>query len=196
MNFLQGSLTMYRLFARKGFLRSRDGASAVEFAFIAPVLLLIVAGVVDIGGALRIKFNLNSALSAASNFAMMNGDAVNSDDAADLAAKIAAIVGSAMAREDGSIKIIVNEGETVSYVAGETETSKASGKADQCYCPTRSGHDVTFGSPVTCGAVCPSGTTAGKFVVIRASLPYNPLFGGFGVVEEGNVAAFAVVRPQ
>ncbi|WP_425280326.1 TadE/TadG family type IV pilus assembly protein [Mesorhizobium japonicum] len=42
--------------------RQKAGVSAVEFALISPVLLVILAGTVDIGGSLKAKFELSSAV--------------------------------------------------------------------------------------------------------------------------------------
>lgn len=55
------------------FLRDRRGVAAVEFAFIAPVLLLIVAGIND-GAQLVLKQNnMHSGVSAAAEYIMRGG---------------------------------------------------------------------------------------------------------------------------
>lgn len=187
-------MTLRRL--REFLTRDEDGVSSVEFALIGPVLLLILAGVVDFGGALKAKFDLNSSLAAASNFAMMNGDSVTSDGGADLASKIAAIARGGLSGGAGSVEVNVNDGPKLTYADGTTATSTTAGRADRCYCPTRSGETITFGTAATCGSACGSGAHAGKFVVIRASKPYNPLFGGFGIVEAGNIRVMSVVQPK
>ena len=49
---------------------------------------------------------------------------------------------------------------------------------------------------MACGSICSGGGIAGKFVTITASKPYTPLFGGFGIVSNGNITIKAVVQPQ
>jgi Flp pilus assembly pilin Flp len=187
---------MTRMRSATNFLRDRRGVSTVEFAFIMPVLLLVLAGVVDLGGALKAKFDLNSSVSAASNFALINSESVSAEAGADLAAKIAAIAKGGLSGDIGSVEVVVNSGPKVVVTDGGTQTLSGGGDADACYCPTRSGSTITFGGSEECGTACPSGGTAGKFVVIRATKPHSPLFGGFGVVEAGNVTVQAVVQPK
>lgn len=187
-------MTLRRL--RHFLLRDERGVSSVEFALIVPVLLLILAGVVDLGGAIKAKFDLNSAVSAAANFAMLNGESVTSAEGTELAAQVATIAMGGLSGGQGRVEVLVNDGPKLVYADGATQASTTAGRADKCYCPTRSGGTITFGNPATCGSVCASGATAGKFVVIRASKPHNPLFGGFGVIEAGNVNLLSVVQPK
>lgn len=52
-------------------LGCRRAASAVEFGLIAPVLVLLVAGMVDIAGAMQQAVRVESAARAAAQYAMM-----------------------------------------------------------------------------------------------------------------------------
>ncbi|WP_051370700.1 TadE/TadG family type IV pilus assembly protein [Mesorhizobium loti] len=180
------------------FLRhQKAGVSAVEFALVSPVLLVILAGTVDIGGSLKAKFELSSAVSAGSNYALLNGDKVNSSGGSALAGNIATIVTSGLSSNGGSIQVLVNNGATLAYNAATstaTQTGTAA-NADLCYCPGNSGA-VAWSSPVACGSICSAGGLAGKFVTITASKPYTPLFGGFGIVSNGNITVQSVVQPQ
>lgn len=55
------------------FLRDRRGVAAVEFAFIAPILVLVVAGIND-GAQLIVKQNnMHSGVSAAAEYIMRGG---------------------------------------------------------------------------------------------------------------------------
>jgi Flp pilus assembly protein TadG len=180
----------------KNFLRNRDGVSSIEFALVVPVLLLIIAGIVDIGGALKAKFDLNASVSAASNFVLHNADNVTAAKGDDLATKIAVIAGGGLSNGRGVVSVSVNGGPGVSVIDGASQTQTGGSNADLCFCPSRNGNTVSFGAAVVCGTQCvPGGGTAGKFVVISASKPHNPLFGGFGVIEAGNVNVMAVVQP-
>lgn len=180
----------------KNFLRNRDGVSAIEFALVVPVLLLIIAGIVDIGGALKAKFDLNASVSAASNFVLHNADNVTAAKGGDLATQVAVIAGGGLSNGRGVVSVSVNGGPGVSVTDGASQTQAGGSNADLCFCPSRNGNTVSFGAAVACGTQCASGGTAGKFVVISASKPHNPLFGGFGVIETGNVNVMAVVQPQ
>jgi Flp pilus assembly protein TadG len=177
--------------------RQKAGVSAVEFALVSPVLLIILAGTVDIGGSLKAKFELSSAVSAGSNYALLNGDKVNSSGGSALAGNIATVVTSGLSSNGGSIQVVINNGATLAYNA-TTSTATQSGtaaNADLCYCPGSSGA-VAWSTPVACGSICSAGSIAGKFVTITASKPYTPLFGGFGIVSNGNITIQSVVKPQ
>jgi hypothetical protein len=54
------------------FIRNRDGSSAVEFAFGAPVLLIGLVIVTDIGLAVSQRMNLDQSVRAGAEFAMNN----------------------------------------------------------------------------------------------------------------------------
>ena len=59
-------------------LADDEGTSVVEFALIAPVLVLLLLGTVDIGTAIYDKFALNAAVSAAEQYAILNASSVSS----------------------------------------------------------------------------------------------------------------------
>ena len=178
--------------------RETSGVSAVEFALVSPVLILILAGTVDIGASLKAKFDLSSAVSAGSNYALLGADKVSSAGGGTLAGNIVAVAASGLGSAGGNVQVVVNNGAAISYnasTANATQTGTVS-NADLCYCPTAAGSVVTWGAPVTCGNACPAGGTAGKFVAISASRPFSPLFGGFGVVSSGYITVRAMVEPQ
>lgn len=52
------------------FFRRRDGAAAVEFAILLPVMLLILAGTTDLGLGVHSKLTLQSALNSALQYGM------------------------------------------------------------------------------------------------------------------------------
>lgn len=58
----------------KRFVRDRSGVSAVEFALVAPVLLISLLGVVDIGNVVYQRADMESALRAGIQYFMNGGD--------------------------------------------------------------------------------------------------------------------------
>src|ERR1019366_1729717 len=72
--------------------RDARGAAAVEFALIAPILCLLLAGAVDFGGALYTNLRLDTAVAAGANYAQVNAANVSSANGAALAANIANVV--------------------------------------------------------------------------------------------------------
>jgi len=55
------------------FLRDRRGVAAVEFAFIAPILVLVVAGINDGAQLILKQNNMHSGVSAAAEYIMRGG---------------------------------------------------------------------------------------------------------------------------
>jgi Flp pilus assembly protein TadG len=178
------------------FRRDRSGASALEFALLAPVFLLILAGVVDIGALLHTKFRLNSAIAAGSNYALVNGQDISEDEGADLALNIAKVLAGEQPFSSGSSMVVVNNAEQVQVTGGVATTASLPGNGDACYCPTKTNGTVAWGSAATCGSVCASGGVAGKFVLISISKPYSPMFGGYGFTEADQITVSAVVQGQ
>lgn len=181
------------------FLRHETaGVSAVEFALVTPIFLLILAGTVDIGGSLKAKFELSSAVAAGSNYALLNGSSVSSSGGASLARNITAVAASGFTSANGTIQVVINNGTSIAYDASTSAAAQSgtASNADLCYCPTANAGSLTWGSSATCGSVCAGGGTAGKFVTISASKPYSPLFGGMGIVKSGNITVQSVIQPQ
>ena len=58
----------------KRFARDRKGVSAVEFALVAPVLMIALLGVVDIGNIVYQRADMESALRAGVQYFMNGGD--------------------------------------------------------------------------------------------------------------------------
>ena len=76
------------------FLGDRSGVAAVEFALISPTIILVLVGLIDLGGMLYTRFQLDASLSAGANFAMVNANSVNSTSGASLASTLAGLVSS------------------------------------------------------------------------------------------------------
>ncbi len=173
-----------------------SGTSAVEFALVTPIFLLLLGAVVDFGGAMYAKFNLNSAVSAAANYALNNASSVNATSGAALASGLSAFVASAHAANWASATVTVNNGSTATTTAGTTTTSGTASNATYWYCPTGSGAAFAWGAPVLSGSTCSSGVPAGQFVVISASATYAPILGFMVNILAPAMSASAVVQVQ
>lgn len=175
-------------------LRDESGAIAIEFAVFAIVFILLMGAVVDFGGLAYARFKLESAVSAASNYALVNGGAITAADASTLAGSVASLVASA----DNSVsgKVVVNNGPEAIIANGSASTTGSASYAANCYCPTNSGESLTWGSAVACNETCASGGRAGKFVEINVKRPYTPLFVFSGSSETREINVRAVVQAK
>ena len=184
-----------RLRGGRHFARDTAGVSAVEFALVAPVFLLMTAGLIDLGSMLFTRFQLNSALSAGANYALINGADLSATTAGSLAANTAAVLAGTTS-SGTSVSVKINNGYTATMTGGTLSTSGATSEADKCYCPTKSGSVVAWGSAATCGSACANGSLAGKFVTFTASRPHTPMFSGYGFAEAGNIRVVSMAQTQ
>jgi Flp pilus assembly protein TadG len=175
-------------------LSNRDGAAAVEFAILAPLLALVLAGAVDFGGVVFVRFGVDNVVSSAANFALNGRASVNGTVGANLATTIGTILTS------GGVtggRVVVNNGPTSTITNGVASAPANSSNADSCYCPTRAGDTITWGGSATCGSACGGGGKAGKFVTIAASRIYTPLFSNYGFIDENQqISTLTVVQTQ
>src|SRR5688572_7569932 len=56
------------------FLKSRDGVAAVEFAFIAPILIFLMLGLVDFGFYINASMQMESAARASAEYVLKGGE--------------------------------------------------------------------------------------------------------------------------
>ncbi len=180
-----------------GFLRDRSGVAAVEFALISPTVILILVGLIDLGGLLYTRFQLNASLSAAANYAMVNQASVSSTTGASLASTLAGLISSGQASNWADSAVTVNNGPTAGSSGGTVTTGGTASNADRCYCPTGTSASVTWGGSQTCGTTCPGGGYAGKFVLLSASRAYSPIFIGYGMLSQsGTMTVSSLVQVQ
>ncbi|HVB90297.1 MAG TPA: TadE/TadG family type IV pilus assembly protein [Beijerinckiaceae bacterium] len=183
------------------FLHDTRGVSFIEFAFIAPVLALVLAGAVDLGGLLYTRYGLDAAVSAGANYAVVKAADVDSSSGAALANTLAAIVSSSGSADWANSTIVVNGGPTVTTSGAgtgspSTVASGSPGPADSCYCPTPGSSGMNWGSAVACGQTCPNGVFAGKFVYVSANRTYSPFFSSFGFITNWTPSVQAMVQVQ
>jgi Flp pilus assembly protein TadG len=179
--------------SRRGFLRDERGVAAVEFALVVPFFALILAATVDFGIELYLREQLDDSVSAAANYALVNSQQVNSSNAASLGSTLASLVANTHGSNWASSTVTVNAGPTATSGGSSSGTASA---ADSCYCPTGGASSLTWGATQTCGATCPSGAVAGKFVLVTASASYSPLFPRFGLASNGQLSSASLVQVQ
>ncbi len=177
-------------------LAEDSGTSVVEFALIAPVLVLLLLGTVDIGTAIYDKFALNAAVSVAEQYAIINASSVSSTAGPGLAQTLASIASNASSANSADASAIVNNGPTATMSAGALTTGGTPSAADLCYCPTpASGGGVSsWGSSMTCGSTCSGGGIAGKFVTIVASTQFTSIFGSKSLIPSQTFTTTSVVQ--
>jgi Flp pilus assembly protein TadG len=179
-------------------LPNRDGMAAVEFALFTPVFCLLIVGVVDLGGVLYTKFKLDSAVTAAANFAQINAASVTSSAGPGLANNIATLVEASEGSAWADDVIVVNNGPSTTVSGGAATSGGTAANADACYCPSGPPGSLSWGASKTCGAACTGLDTgyAGKFVVITATRQYTPIFTSYGLVQDNTISASAAVQVQ
>lgn len=131
------------------FFKEHSGSSAVEFAVGAPVLLIGLVIVTDVGLAVRDRMNLDQSVRAGAEFAMNNVD----DEQ-----KIENMVKSAGEGGYGVTPGDVNSGDTVT--ADATKICACNGAAQSC----------------TLAVLCSDGNPPSIYWQIAASKSYNGIF--------------------
>ena len=180
------------------FLRDRSGVAAVEFALISPTIILVLVGLIDLGGMIYTRFQLDASLAAAANYAMVNGASVNSTSGGALASTLAGLIASGQSSNWADSSVTLDNGPTATSTSGSVNTGGTASNADLCYCPTGSASaGVTWGAAQTCGATCTGGGYAGKFVLLSASRNYTPIFTGYGLISQaGTITTSSLVQVQ
>lgn len=180
---------------RRGF-KDAKGSAAIEFALVAPIFALILAGSVDLGLLLFARFQLEAAVSDSASYAMVHTDQVDSTSGDDLAAKMATIIAGGTASGQTHASIVVNNGARADYDGTKIKLSGQASQSNSCYCPTGGAWSLNWGGVQSCGTSCPGGIFGGKYVAITAKQAYTPLFRSYGMVSDGFLYASAVVQTK
>lgn len=173
--------------------QDENGSIAVEFALVAPLLIFILAGVMDIGGATYVKLSLDSRLTSAAEYALLQPAPGDQEAAAVLAEKLSVLL------QGGAIDtatVVVNNGASATWDGTAATVAFLPGDAASCYCPTLAQDGVGWGQSMACGTGCTSGDTAGQFVQISATARHIAVFPGYDFIEDGIVSARTVLRLQ
>lgn len=167
------------------------GSIAVEFALVAPVLLFILAGVIDIGGATYTRLSLDARVTAMAEYALFQSAPGDQAGATDFAEGLA---GMLQGRSSETARVVVNNAATAEWNGSAVATQSGPGDIANCYCPTLSADTMLWGPQTPCGTPCASGEEAGQFVQISADARHVTLFQGYGFLEGGMVGTSTVLR--
>jgi len=184
---------LHRLLTGK---RADSGIAAVEFAFIVPVLLVLFAGVIDVTQMLYAYYQLDQAVAAGSQYAVLNAANVTSTTGASLASSIATVVEDANGTAWTDDTVVVNNGPTVTVTNGSATSSGTAANADNYFCLTGTQNNWTWGTAYTTQTNCSGGGTAGKYVTITANYSYVPLVAIYHVFNNSTLSQSSAVRVQ
>jgi Flp pilus assembly protein TadG len=177
-------------------LRRRQGTAAVEMALVAPMLMTLMAGIVDFARAYYDEIILSASVAAAAQYALLNVASINSTSAASLAATLSGIVANSNANAWANVTVTVNDGATSTVTNGVTTASGTAANANSCYCPTGSPPNWVWGSATACGSTCAGGTLAGKFVTIAGSKVFSAIFIDYGLIGNITLQQNMIVQAQ
>ncbi len=162
-----------------GWRRDRRGSSLLEFGLLMPIYVLVIGGVIDIGRAISMEFNLSSGVSAAANFAMNNAANATSTNGQTLANNLANILASSYSTGWANATVVVNNGPSASITnGGAIVTSGTASNANSFYCPTGSVKvGITWGTAyASAGTSCSTGgPLSGSFIVLSATKSFTTL---------------------
>lgn len=179
--------------------KSRSGIAAIEFAFIVPILLVLLMGAVDISQMLFAYYRLDQAVAAGAQYAVLNAANVNSTSGATLASNIATIVSNADGSAWANDSVVVNNGPSVTITNGNSQSSGTLANADSCYCPSGTAPSLTWGSAVICSMACGAGSNAGlsgKYVTVTASVAYTPILQIYPLFNNSTLTQSQAVQTQ
>ncbi len=178
-------------------LQRREGTAAVELALIAPMLLVLLVGIIDFGRVYRDEIALSAVVASAAQYALVNSSSINAAGASGLAATLSGIVANSNGAGWAAATVTVNDGATNSLTAnGTTTASGTAANANNCWCPTGGSASWGWGSVATCGSTCAGGTLAGKFVTIAGTRSFAPIFSRYGLIGNRTLHQSTIVQSQ
>lgn len=173
--------------------RDQRGSIAVEFALVAPILVFVLAGVIDIGSATYARLSLDARVTAAAEYALLQTAPDDQDSADELAGKL---VGLLQGGASDTAEVVVNNAASARWTGSAVTTSTGPGDAASCYCPTLVQGDVAWGTAADCGTPCADGGSAGQYLQLSATTRHVSIFPGYMFFEGDSVATRTVVRLQ
>lgn len=143
----------------------QDGATLVEFAFAAPLLAMLLIGMIDLSMYISARLAVERAARAGAEYATING--YNSTGVSDA---------------------VVNA--TTVHASYLSAIAASPAPQTMCACP-----DPVAGLSVkVCGSQCSPGLVAGTYVKASASATFTPLFPWPGMASAQQLSANSIVR--
>lgn len=173
--------------------RDQHGSVAVEFALVAPVLVFVLAGVVDIGSATYSKLSQDAQVTTVAEYALLltaPGDQAAAETMAE------ALIGLLQGSASGTAEVVVNNAASAVWTGSAVTTSPLPGNAGACYCPTLSQGGVTWGSSAACGTTCATGGSAGQFIQITSTARHISIFPSYAFIDGDEIAARTMLKLQ
>ncbi|MEI4260269.1 TadE/TadG family type IV pilus assembly protein [Roseovarius sp. D0-M9] len=183
----------FHVLGTRRLVRGESGSVAVEFALIAPILLFILAGIIDIGSATFGKLELDARLTAAAEYALLQPAPGDNEAAEQMAERLVTLMQSGAM---DTAEVVVNNGARANLDGTSTTVTPLSGDAAACYCAVPSQEGIVWGAATSCGTPCGAGDTAGQFVQISATARHVAIFPGYAFIQDDTVSARAVLRLQ
>lgn len=154
----------------------RRGVATVEFAIIAPVLLLLLGGIADFGLLMMGKSQLANGVAQGVQYALLIGPSVSSS----------------------TVNTVVQTG---AARAGLTATVSVQVTGPACYCVsgTPAALDATstaMSASFTCTNTCANSTTPGAFMIITASYTSASLMPLYSQLANPTISQSVTVRLQ
>jgi len=150
-----------------GGIRRRSGGSAIEFAILAPLLLIMLTGVVELGMAAYQAMQVQTAVEAGVLYAIQNG--VTSPTAIGTAVTSATATPGVMATP---IPLVF------------------------CGCPSYTAGVGVVSQGGNCTTACADGSTPGTYVTVNAALPHTTIMPFLKLPLPATLTASATVRVQ
>jgi type II secretory pathway pseudopilin PulG len=137
----------------------RRGIAAVEFGLMVALLLPGILAILDIDLAKKVQLKLALAITAAAQYAYLNGESAAS---ASTLSTLVTNVESVLAASNLSL-------------SSESVTFNQTNDYDNYYCISNT--SLIWTSTGTASTTCsdPSGVTSGQFIVISAATSYSPI---------------------
>jgi len=151
--------------------KCEQGVAAVEFALIAPILILILIATIELASVISTRMAVNSSVSSVTNSVLLSGNKSPSEASIlDYAQQIK--------KQRGVAEVKINLNQAHMIVIDSTGASSSEGVSSiLCYCPVRQENQINWGGPVECNSECTNESRAGKFMSVHVKFAPPILFG-------------------
>jgi Flp pilus assembly protein TadG len=134
---------------------ARDGLGAIEFGFIAPILIVMLLGVLDFGMAFWQQMEIANAADAGTQWGMSN------------------------TYNESSIRTVAQSATNLDPANPDLNFTVT--PTNVCGCVNSATNTITtgYGTAPACGAACPAGSVSGtstSYTVVDAQICYKPVF--------------------